>query len=248
MTYRPKLGFWLSDAGTSTAEIVAGAGFDFVVLDAEHGAFGLETLERFIPLLQGLGLQVLTKVYGPAREPVQQALDFGSNGVIIPHVEDLARTAEVASFTKYPPLGARSMAGGRVLRYGGWDDEIIAAIDAATLCLPLIEDPRAVADVEEILALPTVDGFQMGPGDLSLTSGRGAYKASEADWADAKRCAAAAVAAGKTWLYPAWTERDKRWALEHRAPMILVSSQFHVVAAAVRDVRSRFDELCDSLA
>lgn len=50
----------------------------------------------------------------------------------------------------------------------------------------------------------------MGPGDLSLTSGRGAHQGTEAGWADAERCVAAAETAGKTWLHPAWTDRAKR--------------------------------------
>lgn len=244
--YRPKTGLWLSDASMPAAEIAALAGYDFVVLDVEHGAFGLESLERYIPAVRGLGLKVFCKVLGPAQEPVQQALDFGADGVIVPHVRDAEHAREVSAYAKFPPRGLRSVAGGRVFGYAGWTDERTEELNANTLCFPLIEDPRAVGDIEEILALETVDGFQMGPGDLSMLSGRGAFRATEADWVDINRCADAAVAAGKPWMYPAWTHDQRIWALRRRAPYLILEIQYHYLMGALRQARGQFDELVEA--
>jgi 4-hydroxy-2-oxoheptanedioate aldolase len=86
--------------------------------------------------------------------------------------------------------------------------------NAGTLCLPMIESAEALEDVEAILALPTVDGVFVGPSDLSLSRGRGAYAKTEADFADLRRIAAAAKAAGKPWIMPAWAPVERKLARE----------------------------------
>lgn len=82
---------WLSDPSLAAAEIARGLGYGAAVLDIEHGAFDVADLERYIPFLRSLGLEVLAKVQGPDRVPIQQALDFGADAVVIPHVEPLAK-------------------------------------------------------------------------------------------------------------------------------------------------------------
>ncbi|MBV7518972.1 aldolase/citrate lyase family protein [Ensifer sp. ENS12] len=242
MNYRPKTGFWLTDSSAPAAEIVAKLGFDFVVLDVEHGMFDLRNLEYFIPLLKGLGLDVWAKVLGPAQEPIQQALDFGADGVIIPHIRDVEHAAKITAHAKYPPLGDRSLSGGRTFGYNAWSYDQVQDFNRTVQCFPLIEHPDGVRDIEQIAALPTVDGFQIGTSDLALMSGRG-YSQSEADWADINKCVNAFKAAGKSWLFPAWTEREQRWALDNEAPLMLIAVQYHFLRAALSQAKEAFDVL-----
>ena len=95
------------------AEIARQIGYRTVVLDIEHGTFDLADLERFIPTLKGLGYEVYAKVLGPFREAIQQALDFGADAVIVPHIEGAAHAKLICGFAKFPPLGDRSSAGER---------------------------------------------------------------------------------------------------------------------------------------
>ncbi|MEV7289607.1 aldolase/citrate lyase family protein [Streptomyces sp. NPDC093252] len=234
-----QVGFWLTDGSTPAAEIVAETGYDFVVLDIEHGMFDLETLDRFIPLLRNLGLKVFAKVREPSAAAIQQPLDFGATGVIVPHVTTVQHAEELARFAKYPPRGERSMAGGRPFRYGPWTDERMSELDSETLFFPLVEHPLAVRDIDLIAGLENVDGFQMGPGDLSLLSGRGAFSQTDADWADIERCVDAMQQRGKPWMYPAWTETELNWALSRNAPYIIVSAQYAAFRQAADLVRSR---------
>ncbi|HEY2111781.1 MAG TPA: aldolase/citrate lyase family protein, partial [Dongiaceae bacterium] len=92
-----------------------------------------------------------------------------------------------------------------------------------TRCFPMIESAEALADVDAILALPTVDGVFVGPSDLSLSRGRGAYRNTEADRADLTRIAQAAAAAGKAWIMPGWTkaERDFARPLNHAFSVVV---------------------------
>lgn len=222
---------WLSDPGFAAAEIARGIGYGAVVLDIEHGAFDLADLERFIPFARALGLEVLAKVLGPERGPIQQALDFGADAVVIPHVENAAHAKQVTAFAKFPPLGDRSFAGGRTTGYGGFTDAWVSEQDSRTRCLPMIEDAGAITEIDEILALDTVDGVFVGPSDLSLRRERGAYARTDGDFADLRRVAEAAAAAGKPWVLPAWSQAEKEFAARNGADQLALIMQHGALAA-----------------
>ena len=246
MTVTPdrRYAIWLSGPNVAAAEIARQVGCGAVVLDIEHGTFDLAALERFIPLAKAIGLEVIAKVLGPERGPIQQALDFGADVVAIPHVENAAHARAVTAFAKFPPLGDRSFAGGRTSSYGGFTDDWVREQDARTRCYPMIEDAGAIEQVEEILALPTVDGIFVGPSDLSLRRNRGAYARTDGDFADLARLAAAARAAGKPWLLPAWSSEEKRFAVEHGADQLAITMEHGALLAgfaAARDEVAALD-------
>lgn len=243
MTKKLQQGAWLSDSSVAVAEIIASQGYDFVVLDIEHGAFDLAILERFIPVLKGLGLQVFSKVLVPERGAIQQALDFGSDGVIIPHIEGLEHAKRITDFAKFPPLGSRSLAGGRTMNYAGYDDEWVAAQNRDIKIFPMVEDPGALNEVEAIAALDTVDGIFIGPGDLSLMRGRGVYRQAEADFDDFRRIVAAARANSKPWVLPAWTTIEKEFAVAEGADYVLLVMQHAAIAQGYGAARELMDGL-----
>lgn len=222
---------WLSDPSFAAAEIARGLGYGAVVLDIEHGAFDLADLERFIPFCRATGLEVLAKVLGPERGPIQQALDFGADAVVIPHVADAEHAREVTAFAKFPPRGDRSFAGGRTTAYGGMSDAWVAEQDAKTRCLPMIEDAGAIEEIDEILALPTVDGVFVGPSDLSLRRERGAYTRVDGDFTDLAVVAKAAAEAGKPWVLPAWSSAEKEFAANHGVDQLALIMQHGALAA-----------------
>ncbi|MDT5130600.1 MAG: 4-hydroxy-2-oxoheptanedioate aldolase [Mycobacterium sp.] len=222
---------WLSGPNTAAAEIVRDLGYGTVVLDIEHGSFDLADLERFIPFLRAVGLRVLAKVLAPERGPIQQALDFGADVVVIPHVENLAHAAAVCAYGKFPPRGDRSFAGGRTARYGGFDDAWVAAQDIQTRVYPMIEDAGAFEDIDAILALDTVDGVFVGPSDLSLRRARGAYSRTDADFADLLTVADTARRAGKPWVLPAWARAEKEFALGHGAEQVVLLAEHAALMA-----------------
>ena len=227
----PRWAAWLSAPNAAAAEIVRDLGYGSIVLDIEHGAFDLVDLERFIPFLRALGLRVLAKVLAPERGPIQQALDFGADVVVIPHVENLAHAKAVCAYGKFPPRGDRSFAGGRTARYGGFDDAWVTAQDTKTRVYPMIEDAGALHDIDAILALETVDGVFVGPSDLSLRRERGAYSRTDADFADLRTIADAARRAGKPWVLPAWAQAEKEFAVAHDAdPVAPVADHTALVA------------------
>jgi 4-hydroxy-2-oxoheptanedioate aldolase len=223
-------------------------GYGAAVLDIEHGTFDLAALERFIPAAKAIGLEVIAKVLGPERGPIQQALDFGADVVAIPHVESAAHAAIVTAFAKFPPRGDRSFAGGRTAAYGGFTDDWVAAQDKQTRCYPMIEDAGAIEEIDAILALDTVDGVFVGPSDLSLRRNRGAYSRTDGDFADLARIASAARSAAKPWLLPAWSPEEKQFAIEHGADQIAAVMEHGALLAGFTAAHAEISELDKSAA
>lgn len=218
----PRFAFWLSTPHFAACEIAHRLGYGKLVLDIEHGAFGTVGLDRVVAYAKAIGLEVYGKVLGPEPVPLMQALDFGCDGVIIPHIEGVEHARAVTAWTKYPPLGKRSYAGGRTVFYDVPTDDFFDKEDRRTKCIPMIEDAKALADVAAIAALPTVDGLFVGPSDLSLTRGRGRYRQTPADTADLEAIAKAAKAAGKPWIMPAWSARERGEARRLGAAWMLI--------------------------
>ncbi|MFG6666101.1 HpcH/HpaI aldolase/citrate lyase family protein [Halomonas sp. HNIBRBA4712] len=223
---KPKLSIWLTEPSTAAVEIAQLAGYDTIVLDVEHGLFDLAAMDWLIPSIRARGMRVIVKVLGPERGPIQQALDFGANGVAIPHIESAEHAQQVCGYAKFPPLGDRSFAGGRVSSYRGFSDNWLTTQDTEYQCFPMIEDGSAFDSVEEILALECVDGIFIGPSDLSMRRGRGAYSVSEDDLDDIRYLARAACKANKPWILPAWSEAERQVAIDEKAATIVLTMQY----------------------
>jgi len=219
------LAVWLSTPNHMFVELAVALGFRHYVLDIEHGLFDPDRTDRLIAHMRSLNLKIYAKVLGPNTTAVQQALDMGCNRIIIPHIGTFDHAREVAATAKYPPLGVRSFAGTRTSGYTNAPQEHYDAANREILCFPMIESKEALADVEAILSLPTVDGVFAGPTDLSLSRGRGAYAFSDDDRSDIAAIAHAAISAGKRWIMPAWTRAEQSFGREHSASVFVVSEE-----------------------
>lgn len=228
---------WLSEPQFCYAEIAHAAGVRRLVIDIEHGLFPLQDLDRFLAFTRAKGMRVLAKVVGPHAEAIQQALDCGADGVIIPHIESAAHAARVCATAKFPPRGTRSYFGGRPVGYARPASDFYAEEDCRIKCYPLIEMASALEEVEQIAKLDVVDGIFPGPSDLSLSMGRGSYKCDDVDLAAIIRCARAARNAGKSWIMPAWTAKERALAKEYEAEEIVVSTQYMLIREGVKTIQ-----------
>jgi 4-hydroxy-2-oxoheptanedioate aldolase len=235
---------WMSTPHFQHAEIARECGFAHLVLDIEHGTFDLDSLDRFIGFAKAIGMGVHGKVLGPTAEAIQQALDFGADSVIIPHVLDAAHAEAVCAAAKYPPLGRRSFAAGRSMGYGRQPDDFFLAENRRVRCWPMCETAEALADIDGILALPAVDGIFMGPSDLALARGRPNYDFTDADRADIATVAQACAAAGKDWVMPGWRADERAFAMAQAHPpaMLVVGPQFGIIRAGFEDLRATLEQ------
>ncbi len=237
----PLLGFWLETDNLAACEIGAIVGYDIVVLDMEHGAISTDAADRLISHAKRLGLTVYSRVASAARVPIQQALDFGADGVIVPQITGVAHARDVAALAKYPPLGSRGIGFSRTMAYGGVDDAFLDAENRRTLCFLMIETPDALRDAAQIASLETVDGLFIGPSDLAATRGRGLPKESKEDEADARSAAEAAVRRNKRWGIPAGTPKAFAFARELGAAFVTINDDLSAMRAGLEQALSLAD-------
>ena len=197
MAGKLKIAFWLETDSQHACEIAARTGYDIVILDMEHGVLWVHGVDRLVPFCKALGLVTYVRTAAPERSPIQQALDAGADGVILPQIQSAAHAAEVTAFAKFAPAGSRGMGFSRIMDYAGTPRTWPEKQNAATVCYAQVETVGALQEAAEIAALATVDGLFLGPSDLSMARGRGPNRWAKADVEDLNRVARAARKAGK---------------------------------------------------
>ena len=155
-------------------EMVAAAGFDWVLLDCEHGTLTLESVELMAMAAEASGITAIARPVTRSAEHILQVLDRGVMGVQVPHVNTAAEAREVLAAVKYHPAGKRGLAAGtRAAVYdshGTLADYVKAANDATLIAIQL-EDREAIENIDELLKVDDIDVFFIGPSDLSQSMG-----------------------------------------------------------------------------
>jgi 4-hydroxy-2-oxoheptanedioate aldolase len=165
------LGAWLTITDPAVAEIMAGAGFDYVLIDTEHAPWSLESLQTAMLAFRGMPTVPIVRVPWNDQVHVKQALDLGADGVLAPMVRSAAEARALVTAAKYPPDGVRGFGPRRASDYGRDIDAYVASANAETIVIPQIEDLGAADVVEKILAVPGLDALCLGPNDLSGSAG-----------------------------------------------------------------------------
>ncbi len=154
-------------------QLLANAGFDFVIIDNEHGPFNIETIADLSRMAQLVGLTPIVRVPDLAYPYIAQSLDGGAQGVMIPRVTTPEQARLAVEMTRYPPLGQRGSALSRgYTRFrSGSVPEVMAQVNRETLLLVQIETRGALDNIEAIAATPGIDALFIGPNDLSIALG-----------------------------------------------------------------------------
>lgn len=167
----PRYGLWLGLANAYTAEICAGSGADWVLIDGAHAPNTLTTVLGQMQSTRGL---VEVVVRPPDRDParIKQYLDLGIQNLLIPTVETAEQAADVVSATRYPPAGTRGVAStlNRAADFGRRTDYLRGAHKQICLFMQ-IESAAGLELVKEIALVPGVDGIFVGPADLAASLG-----------------------------------------------------------------------------
>lgn len=164
------VGTWLKIASAEPVEIMAYAGFDFVVVDLEHAPLDLQTAYRLVNSAAALGMTPLVRVPDKTPATIQKVLDAGATGVLVPHVDTVEQARAVGEACRFPPHGTRGAGG--TSRAGAWGLRPTAEYVAdEVLCIPQLESVEAIKAAPEMLALDTVDAVFVGAADLSMSMG-----------------------------------------------------------------------------
>ncbi len=169
---RPLAGMWVCSGSPLVAEICAGAGLDWLLIDMEHSPNGLEAV---LAQLQAVGAYPVTPV---VRVPIgdvvtlKQVLDLGAQNILVPMVSSAAEAEELVAAVRYPPRGRRGV-GSALARSARWNrvDDYLAQADAHVSLFVQVETIEGVEAAAAIAAVDGVDGVFVGPSDLAASMG-----------------------------------------------------------------------------
>jgi 4-hydroxy-2-oxoheptanedioate aldolase len=190
----PFLFSWMSMAGTQLAGQLARLPMDGVTLDMQHGMIGFSEAVPMIAAIAAVGKTPIVRVLWNDPGLVGQAFDAGASIVIAPMINSVAQCEALVKAAKYPPMGQRSWGGYTMVQVAKMTPgEYLKNANSSTLVFAMIETREALEAVDEIAAVPGLDGLFVGPSDLSiaLSNGAGIDKTSAATLAAMDKVAAA---------------------------------------------------------
>lgn len=171
--------------GCGPMQMVKDAGFDFVLLDLEHGGYSRETLSDMLLFGRCASLGTVVRVPALARAEISRALDCGARGIMVPMLSTAEQARALVRWTKYAPVGERglSSAGGHSLFRKIRDAvEFMATENQEILAIAQIETKEAINQINEIASTPGLDALLIGPNDLAVSLGQaGNFEAPEVD-------------------------------------------------------------------
>ena len=174
--YEPRsrlVGMFVKFPTMETIEILGSAGYDFVIVDMEHAPLGVETVYHMIVTAERSGMGALVRTRGHDISTANTFLDAGASGVLVPHCSPYSVAKELITDMVFPPGGRRGAGGGGRATQWGLDgaQEYRRGGDEGVIRVPMIEDPEAVDDIDNILGIHGVDAAFIGQGDLGQTLG-----------------------------------------------------------------------------
>ena len=165
------IGSWISFGFTQTCEIMSKAGFEWLVIDMEHTAIDYSQCLNLIQIIENNGVVPLVRVGNNDKLQIKRVMDAGAHGVIVPMINTVEDALETIDALYYAPIGSRGVGLGRGQSYGVDFEQYKLRADKETIFIPQIENIEGVNNLEEILSLEHVDGFIIGPYDLSSSLG-----------------------------------------------------------------------------
>ncbi|GAA4550415.1 HpcH/HpaI aldolase family protein [Pseudonocardia xishanensis] len=168
---RTALGTWVKLPAVDSVELLAHAGFDFLVVDMEHSPLDVLTVHQLLGAARGCGVPALVRVPDRTPSTISRVLDSGAAGVLVPHVDTPEDAAAVVAAGRFPPHGARGY--GPTVRAGAWGADVpgYRASGEQVAVIPQLESREAVDAARGIGSVAGVAALFVGPADLAVASG-----------------------------------------------------------------------------
>ena len=163
------IGAWITLGHSAIAEIMSNAGFDWLAVDLEHSVITIREAEELIRVIELSGVTPLVRLTSNSSDLIKRVMDAGAHGVIVPMVNTPMQAEIAVKAVKYPPIGTRSIGLARAQKYGPGFHSYLDWQKNNSIVIVQIEHIDAVKNFEEIVSVPGVDGFIVGPYDLSAS-------------------------------------------------------------------------------
>ncbi|AQT64134.1 2,4-dihydroxyhept-2-ene-1,7-dioic acid aldolase [Serratia marcescens] len=169
---RPQIGLWLGLCSSYSAELLAGAGFDWLLIDGEHAPNNVQTVLGQLQAVAPYPSQPVVRPPWNDAVIIKQLLDVGAQTLLIPMIQNAEQRADAVRATRYPPHGVRGV-GSALARASRWNrvPDYLQQADEQMCVLVQIETREAVKNLDAILQVDGVDGVFIGPADLSADMG-----------------------------------------------------------------------------
>lgn len=166
------IGSWVTLGHPSIAEIMAAAGFDWLVLDMEHSVLELSEVQAIIQVLDGKQCPAIVRLTSNHPDQIKRVMDAGATGVMVPMIKSATDAKAAIDSVYYPPRGLRGVGLARAQGYGASFPAYRQWLEENAVIVAMIEHVDAVRAIDNILAVPGIDAYIIGPYDLSGSLGR----------------------------------------------------------------------------
>ncbi|MFL2703555.1 MAG: HpcH/HpaI aldolase family protein [Gammaproteobacteria bacterium] len=165
------LGSWITLYHPAIAEIMANSGFDWLTVDLEHSVISIREAEELIRVISLSGVSPLVRLTSNDRNQIKRVMDAGSHGIIVPMVNSAEEARKAVEAVHYPSEGKRGVGLARAQGYGTNLETYMKWLKDESIIIVQIEDIKAVDNLEEIFSVNNIDGYIIGPYDLSASMG-----------------------------------------------------------------------------
>jgi 2-keto-3-deoxy-L-rhamnonate aldolase RhmA len=167
----PSFGAAITSTDPAIAAMVSNIGYDWVLIEAEHCPYHLETLREILATVRARGVVPIVRVTDNSISLIKQTLDLGAEGVMVPQLRTVDEARRAAAACRYPPQGVRGFTPREASNYFKEIDHYVSTINDRVIAMLQVEHIDAVNNLDSFLAIPGVDCILIGPGDLSFSLG-----------------------------------------------------------------------------
>ncbi|MDQ3248802.1 MAG: aldolase/citrate lyase family protein [Chloroflexota bacterium] len=238
------VGAWLQLASPLTAEIMSRAGFDWLMIDMEHGPGDIMTLIAQLQAMNGSNVTGLVRTPWNDFVMIKRILDAGAAGVLVPYVNTQAEAEAAVRACKYPPAGVRGIAGSpRAAGYGQAIMDYLRHANDEIFVMTAVETPTAVANLDAILTVPGLDAIFIGPMDLATSMGYFGDPSQPAVQSVIGEIETKVLASGKALgtIANAWEQAERLYARGYQ--MVMVMADGTALAKTAAEAVARFRAL-----
>ncbi|HEX8488431.1 MAG TPA: HpcH/HpaI aldolase/citrate lyase family protein [Propionibacteriaceae bacterium] len=237
----PMVGMWVCSGSPLVAEICAGAGLDWLLIDMEHSPNGLESVLAQLQAVAAYPVTPLVRVPSCDVVTIKQVLDLGAQNLLVPMISSAAEARTAAEAVRYPPRGRRGV-GSALSRSARWHrvEDYLAHADAHVSLFVQIETAAGVEAAAEIAVVDGIDGVFLGPSDLAASMGLLGQQAHPDVVGAVHRTFDAVRSVGKPVGVNAFDPAVAKRYLEAGAMFILVGADVTLLARGSEELRARF--------
>lgn len=243
----PVTGLFVCSGDAGVAEICAGAGYDYLLIDGEHSPLTLESIQAQLRAIAAYPSLAMVRVPSNDAVLIKQYLDLGAQSLLVPMVDTAQDARDAAAAVSYPPQGVRGV-GSALARSARWNriPNYLAKARETISLIVQIESATAVENAAEIVAVDGIDGLFIGPSDLAASMGYLGQQSHPEVVAAVKKTIEVANAAGVVVGVNAFDQKQAREYLEAGADFVNVGADVALLARSAESLASSWQKAQDA--